>query len=97
MNKNNKNALLLNNVDSDSITTVLYVNNYTITSKFLNSSVNNWKKICEMLENDNVLVIGKFTESVLLKMCDPYYEEVTTIFLERIRSKNTSYFSIRTI
>ena len=92
MNKNNKNALLLNNVDSDSITTVLYVNNYTITSKFLNSSVNNWKKICEMLENDNVLVIGKFTESVLLKMCDPYYEEVTTIFLERIRSKKHIIF-----
>ena len=92
MNKNDKIALLLEGIGSDSITTALSVNNYSMISKILNSSVSNWKKICAILENDKVVVIGKFTESILLKMCDPSYEEVTAIFLELLKSKKHSIF-----
>lgn len=92
MNKNDKIALLLEGIGSDSITTALSVNNYSMSSKFLNSSVNNWKKICAILENDKVVVIGKFTESILLKMCAPSYEEVTAIFLELLKSKKHIIF-----
>ena len=92
MNKNDKIALLLEGIGSDSITTALSVNNYSMISKILNSSVSNWKKICAILENDKVVVIGKFTESILLKMCDPSYEEVTAIFLELLKSKKHIIF-----
>lgn len=92
MNKNDKIALLLEGIGSDSITTALSVNNYSMISKFLNSSVSNWKKICAILENDKVVVIGKFTESILLKMCDPSYGEVTAIFLELLKSKKHIIF-----
>lgn len=90
-----KSALLLNNIDRGTIQTALQTNNYYRTVKLLNTSVKNWESICRILEKDvenEILVIGKFTENSLFRMCLPMYESVVKRLLNLIAKKRHLIF-----
>ena len=90
-----KTALILNHLDRGTILTTLQTNNYYRTLKYLNTSVKNWERICEILEEDKVneiIVLGKFTENTLFKMCLPEYKNVVQRFTELIKRKKHLFF-----
>lgn len=95
MNTILKSALLLNNLDRGTIQTALQTNNYYRTVKLLNTSIKNWESICKILEKDfenEILVIGKFTENSLFRMCLPMYEPVVKRLLNLIAKKRHLIF-----
>ncbi len=90
-----KEALILDNIDRGTILTTLDTNNYFRRRKLLKSSVKNWISICKILEedlNDSIVVIGKFTEHTLFKMCSPSYEPVVARLLELLKRKKHILF-----
>lgn len=90
-----KEALILDNIDRGTILTTLETNNYYRRRKLLKSSVVNWVSICKILEedtNNSIIVIGKFTEHILFKMCSPSYENVVKRLLELIKKKKHIIF-----
>lgn len=94
MNKQ-KIALILDNVDRGTIQTSLQTNNYYRILKLLNSSVKNWISICKILEDDTeneIIVIGKFTEHTLFRMCLPAYFSVVEKLLNLIKKKKHLLF-----
>ncbi|MCH2450946.1 MAG: hypothetical protein MK198_12485 [Gracilimonas sp.] len=94
MNKE-KIALILDNIDRGTITTTLQTNGYTRKLKLLNSSVNNWESICKILEKDTeneIIVLGKFTEHTLFRMCTPAYRVVVKRLLKLIATKKHILF-----
>lgn len=90
-----KNALILDSIDRGTIKTTLQANEYFFTGKLLNSSPQNWLSICKILERDKenkIIVLGKFTETVLFLMCSPNYLEVSKKLLTLIESKKHLIF-----
>lgn len=90
-----KEALILDNIDRGTILTTLDTNGYYRRRKLLKSSVKNWISICKILEddlNDSIVVIGKFTEHTLFKMCSPNYEPVVKRLLELLKRKKHILF-----
>ena len=88
-------ALLLNHVDRGAVLTSLQANNYYRTLKLLNTSSKNWESICRILENDTeneILVLAKFTESALFRMCLPEYLSIAKRMFELIKSKRHLIF-----
>jgi len=88
-------ALILDNIDRGTITTTLQTNGYYRRLKLLNSSVKNWESICEILEGDvenEIIVLGKFTEYTLFKMCIPAYREVGRKLLDLLKTKKHIIF-----
>ncbi|MEH1009547.1 hypothetical protein VDP25_17545 [Winogradskyella sp. ECml5-4] len=72
-------ALILDKIDRGTITTTLQTNGYYRKLKILSSSVKNWESICEFLEEDvenEIIIIAKFTEHTLFRMCIPEYKDV---------------------
>lgn len=85
-----KTVLILDNVDRGTIQTSLQTNNYFRIHKLLNSSVKNWISMCKILEKDvdnEIVVIAKFTEHTLFKMCSPDYVETTKSLIGLIQRK----------
>ncbi len=90
---NQKTVLLLDSLDRGTIQTSLQTNNYIKKIKLLNSSVKNWESICKILEEDDkIIVIGKFTEYTLFKMCIPKYETVVSRLLNLLIKKKHLIF-----
>lgn len=90
-----KTALILDHLDRGTILTTLQTNNYYRTLKFLNTSVKNWESICDILEEDKIneiIVLGKFTENTLFRMCLPEYKVVVQRFTELIKKKKHLFF-----
>lgn len=61
----------------------------------MKTSVENWISICKILEDDEenkIIVLGKFTENVLFKMCSPAYTIVVERFLELLKTKKHLIF-----
>lgn len=90
-----KTALILDHLDRGTILTTLQTNNYYRTLKFLNTSVKNWESICEILEEDEtneIIVLGKFTENTLFRMCLPEYKAVVQRFTKLIKKKKHLFF-----
>lgn len=94
MNKE-KIALLLDNIDRGTITTTLQTNGYKRKLKLLNSSVKNWESICKLLEDDSnneIIILGKFTEHTLFRMCTPQYRNVVGRLLNLIKERKHIIF-----
>lgn len=92
-------ALLLDHVDRGAVLTSLQANNYYRTLKLLNTSSKNWESICRILENDTeneILVLAKFTESALFRMCLPEYISITKRMFELIKNKRHLIFIYKT-
>lgn len=90
-----KTALILDNIDRGTITTTLQTNGYYRKLKILNSSVKNWESICTILEEDDeneIIVLGKFTEYTLFKMCIPEYREVVERLIDLLKTKKHIIF-----
>lgn len=90
-----KTALVLDNIDRGTISTTLQTNGYYRKLKLLNSSVKNWVSICEFLEDDTdnkIIVLGKFTEHTLFRMCIPEYRPVVDRLLNLIKEKKHLIF-----
>lgn len=90
-----KKALILGNIDRGTIHTSLETNHFESKTKHLYTSVKNWKSICKILEDDTnheIIVLGKFTEHILLKMCLPEYNEVVVRFLNNLEKKRHIIF-----
>jgi hypothetical protein len=90
-----KTALVLDNIDRGTITTALQTNGYTRKLKLLNSSVNNWSSICKILEDDSsneIIVLAKFTEHTLFRMCIPEYRNVVEKLLLLLAKKKHIIF-----
>lgn len=90
-----KTALILDNIDRGTIQTSLQTNNYYRILKLLNSSVKNWISICKILEEDTekeIIVIGKFTEHTLFRMCLPEYTVVVERLLNLIKERKHLLF-----
>jgi|GEM_PF-1762630 len=88
-------ALILDNIDRGTITTTLQTNGYYQKLKILNSSVKNWESICTILEEDienKIIVLGKFTEYTLFKMCIPEYREVVERLIDLLKTKRHIIF-----
>ena len=80
-------ALILDNIDRGTIQTTLQTNGYQKKLKILNSSVKNWESICEFIDdnsNEDIIIIGKFTEHTLFRMCLPQYEKVVNDLIKRL-------------
>jgi len=93
--KKEKLALVLDNIDRGTITTALQTNGYTRKLKLLNSSVNNWESICKILEKDTdneIIVLGKFTEHIIFRMCIPAYRKVVDRLISLIAKKKHIIF-----
>lgn len=93
--KTYKSALILDNLDRGTIQTTLQTNNYYRTLKLLNTSVKNWESICHILEDDlenEILVLGKFTENALFRMCLPEYETVVNRLFNLLQNKKHLIF-----
>lgn len=94
MNKQ-KTALVLDNIDRGTITTALQTNGYIRKLKLLNSSVNNWISVCKILEDDisnEIIVLAKFTEHTLFRMCKPEYRNVVEKLLTLLAKKKHIIF-----
>ena len=90
-----KKALLLNSIERGTIQTCLQTNNYESTLKLLNSSVSNWESICEILEanfDDKFIVLGKFTEYTLFKMCLSEYDFIVEKLIKLLKTKRHLIF-----
>lgn len=90
-----KTALILDNMDRGAITTTLQTNGYCRKLKFLNSSVKNWESVCTILEEDienEIIVLGKFTEHTLFRMCIPEYRQVVDRLIELLKTKKHIIF-----
>ncbi|MBP4141897.1 hypothetical protein J3S90_08785 [Flavobacterium sp. P4023] len=90
-----KTALILDKLDRGTIQTSLQTNKYYSTLKLLNSSVKNWESICQILESDienEILVLGKFTENTLFRMCLPEYETVVIRLINLLKNKKHLIF-----
>ncbi len=88
-------ALVLDNIDRGTISTSLQTNGYYRKLKLLNSSVKNWESICEFLEDDTeneIIVLAKFTEHTLFRMCLPEYREVVGRLLNLLKQKKHIIF-----
>lgn len=88
-------ALLLDNIDRGAITTALQTNGYFRKLKLLNSGVSNWISICELLEADTeneIIVLSKFTEHTLFRMCLSSYREVVERLLNVLKQKKHIIF-----
>lgn len=88
-------ALILDKIDRGTITTTLQTNGYFGRLKILNSSVKNWESICEILEDDvenEIIVLGKFTEHTLFRMCIPEYKDVVERLLLLLKQKKHIIF-----
>lgn len=93
--KKHKSALILDNLDRGTIQTTLQTNNYYKTQKLLNTSVKNWESICQILEDDvenEILILGKFTENALFRMCLPEYETVVKRLFNLLKDKKHIIF-----
>lgn len=91
----NKKALLIDKIDRGTIKTTLETNGYEYILKLPLSSVNNWSNICKILEDDredNLIIIGKFTENVLFQLCAPSYRWVKETFLMLLKRKKHLLF-----
>jgi hypothetical protein len=90
-----KTALILDNIDRGTITTTLQTNGYYRKLKLLNSSVKNWESICKFLEEDvenEIIVLGKFTEHTLFRMCTPQYRAVVEKLIGLLKNKKHIVF-----
>ena len=90
-----KTALILDKIDRGTIQTSLQTNNYTRILKLLNSSEKNWESICKILEEDidnKIIVLAKFTEYTLFRMCSPYYSSVVKRLLSLLKKKKHLIF-----
>jgi hypothetical protein len=88
-------ALVLDNIDRGAITTALQTNGYFRWLKLLNSGVRNWISICEFLEadtDDEVIVLAKFTEHTLFRMCLQGYREVVERLMSILKQKKHIIF-----
>jgi hypothetical protein len=88
-------ALVLDKIDRGTITTTLQTNGYYRKLKILNSSVDNWVSICEILEEDEeneIIVLGKFTEHTLFRMCIPEYANVVERLFNLLKNKKHIIF-----
>lgn len=93
--ENYKSALILDKLDRGTILTSLQTNNYYQTLKLLNTSVKNWESICHILESDSeneILILGKFTENALFRMCLPEYKIVLSKMLNLLKNKKHLIF-----
>lgn len=88
-------ALIIGKIDRGTIKTCLQTNQFSIKRKYLNTSVKNWESICVFLESDTehkIVVLSKFSELDLIKMCHPQYEKVTHRLLSLLEKKKHVIF-----
>ncbi len=88
-------ALILDKIDRGTIQTSLQTNNYYRILKLLNSGVKNWESICKILEEDTkkeIIILGKFTEHSLFRMCLPDYRPVVSRLLDLIKERKHILF-----
>lgn len=90
-----KKALILERLDRGTILTSLQTGGYSNQLKILKSKVDNWKSICNILEDDDkdeIVVLAKFTEYVLFLFCLPQYQEVSFRLMALIKKKKHVIF-----
>lgn len=88
-------ALILDNIDRGSTYSFLRASDFEITKKLLNTSVNNWISICEILEQDEdkeIVVVAKFTEPVLEHLIDVEYYDVRKRLIDLILQRKHIVF-----
>ena len=93
--KNNKIALILDKIDRGTIQTSLQTNKYKRVLKLLNSSVDNWESICEILEKDTekeIIILAKLTEYTLFKMSTPNFAAVVDRLKKLIKERKHIIF-----
>jgi len=82
-----KNALIIGNLQDDSIIGELRIKKVNYDVKLLSSSVNNWEKIIEMIDDNYDFIIWKLTETALMLSCDNDYEKLFYKMLKKVALK----------
>lgn len=90
-----KKILIFEDLNKGSIYTTIKTNGYESTTKLLKSSIKNWETICSIFQEDEkkeLLVMGKFTESVLFIFSLPEYKEISEKILKFIKERKHIIF-----